>query len=404
MNIWYVSKYASPAKYFFGTRHFYLAEEWVKTGNKATVITSNSSHLSEHLPSFSGYKMEESINGVQSVWFNVIKSKSSGGIRRILSWVQFDFYFLIFGFFRKEKPDVIIVSSLSLTTVIPAYLLSKIYSTKLIFEVRDIWPLSIIKLGGYSENNLFVKVLAWIEKFGYEKANLIVGTMPNLIEHVKNVTQNYKKCICVPQGLSLSFYDNDQEDLSNQYIEEHIPSEKFIIAYAGTVNANNPLQAFVKAARNLKDNSSIHFLVLGNGNQKEQLMSETNDLSNISFPPSVKKSQVNSFLKHVHICYDSFESDLAKYGLSRNKWIDYMFAKKPIFCSFDGYQSMINEASCGSFLKFDDADALALEILKYQQLDPSELKRIGENGYRYLIENRLFPILSARYLEEINNS
>ena len=76
MNIWYISKYASSAKYKAGTRHFYLGEEWVKTGNDVTVISSNSSHLSDSFPQFKQSCMTEVINGVRAVWLNVFKSKS----------------------------------------------------------------------------------------------------------------------------------------------------------------------------------------------------------------------------------------------------------------------------------------------------------------------------------------
>lgn len=404
MNIWYISKYASPSKYFFGTRHFYFSEEWVRSGNDVTVITSNSSHLSKNLPVFKGLKFVETINGVTTVWLNIFKSKSSTSISRILSWLHFDLALLFFSKKNISKPNVIIVSSLALTTVIPAYILSLKYKSKLIFEVRDIWPLSIIKLGGYKESNPLVKLLLWIEKFGYKKSNLIVGTMPNLEEHVRNITTKYKKCICIPQGLSTSFYDNDQIELSNEYIEEHIPKDKFIICYAGTVNVNNPLKTFIDAARILKDNSNIHFIILGNGTQKKQLIEESIDLTNISFPPPVNKSEVNSFLKNIQVCYDSFESDLAKYGLSRNKWIDYMYACKPIICSYDGYQSMINEANCGAFVKYDDPIELANMILNYSQMSVEEFEQLGLNGQKYLFENRTFDVLANQYLKEINNS
>jgi glycosyltransferase involved in cell wall biosynthesis len=404
MNIWYISKYASPSKYFFGTRHFYFAEEWVKSGNNVTVITSNSSHLSDNLPVFKGLKYVEVINGVTTVWLNIFKSKSSTSFSRILSWIHFDLILLLFSKRKLSKPDVIIVSSLALTTVIPAIILSAIYRSKFIFEVRDIWPLSIIKLGGYKASNPLVKVLSWIEKFGYEKANLIIGTMPNLEEHVKNITLKYKKCICVPQGLSMSFYNNDQVELTKEYVEEHIPKNKFLVCYAGTVNVNNPLQTFISAARILKDNSNIHFVILGNGTQKKQLADESSDLSNISFPPPINKAQVNSFLNHVHVCYDSFESDLAKYGLSRNKWIDYMYASKPIICSYDGFQSMINEANCGVFVKYNDPNELASVVLKYSQMEPSEIQQMGSNGHKFLKEKRTFEVLAAQYLHAIKIS
>jgi hypothetical protein len=78
------------------------------------------------------------------------------------------------------------------------------------------------------------------------------------------------------------------------------------------------------------------------------------DLPNVIFAPSVPKSMVNNLLGFTDVCFDSFSSDLAKYGLSRNKWIDYMYAGKPIICSYSGFQSMINEVDSGSFVEFNN--------------------------------------------------
>ena len=149
MNIWYVSKYASPSKYFFGTRHFYLSEEWAKKGVDVTIITSNSSHLTNSLPKFKSLTFVEYINGVRTIWINTFKSSKSSGILRVISWFDFDLKVLFFSKKKLLNPDVIIISSLSLTTLLPAWLLSKKYKAKLVFEVRDIWPLSILILGNY---------------------------------------------------------------------------------------------------------------------------------------------------------------------------------------------------------------------------------------------------------------
>ena len=66
--------------------------------------------------------------------------------------------------------------------------------------------------------------------------------------------------------LSTNFYNNEQVELDIDYIIKHIPKDKFIICYAGTINKNNPLEAFIEAANLLKNDTSIHFLILGNGN------------------------------------------------------------------------------------------------------------------------------------------
>jgi glycosyltransferase involved in cell wall biosynthesis len=403
MNIWYISKYASPSKYFFGTRHFYLAEEWINTGNDVTVITSNSSHLTESLPKFNESVFIEFINGVRTVWLNTFESKKSSGIFRILSWFHFDFKLLLFKKRDLPPPEVIIVSSLSLTTVLPAWILACRYKAKFIFEVRDIWPLSILVLGGYSKYNPFIIYLNWLEKFGYKKADLIVGTMPNLIQHVREDCKITSKCISIPQGVSMRFYEQEQVVINDDYLDTFVPKNKFIICYAGTINKNNPLDNLINAAKILASNENIHFIVLGNGDRKEYFQKITIGYENVSFPPSIPKNQMNSFLQNIDVCYDSFDSELAQFGLSRNKWIDYMYASKPIICSYDGFQSMINEANCGTFVKFNDIEKLVEVVLMYSKLDQSELAMIGERGRKYLNDNRRFDYLAAKYIYEINN-
>jgi glycosyltransferase involved in cell wall biosynthesis len=404
MNIWYISKYASSAKYNAGTRHFYLGEEWVKTGNDVTIISSNSSHLSDNSPQFKQSYMIEVIEGVRAVWLNIIKSKSSSGITRILGWFLFDLKLLLFSKKNIPKPDVIIVSSLSLTTVLPGWILSKWYKSKFVFEVRDIWPLSAIVLGGYSKYHPFILYLSWLEKLGYRSANLIVGTMPNLAEHV-NVNYKIKtKTITIPQGVSLAFFEQNSESLEQEFINQYIPKDKFIVCYAGTMNENNPLDDLIKAAKILKDRTDIFFIFIGGGSNRSALQDQSKELTNVVFPPLIAKGKMTALLNLVDVCYDACHSELATYGLSRNKWIDYMYSAKPIICSYDGFQSMINEAKSGTFVKFGTPHVLADTILELSAYPKPRLCAMGIRAKEFIIQNREFSKLADTYLREINAS
>mgnify|MGYP000672156266 CR=1 FL=1 len=402
MVIWYLSKYASPEKYSFGTRHFYLGKEWVKNGYEVIIFASNQNHIADKLPQFKGKYFREDIEGVNTIWLNTPKAKKSTGLSRIFGWFHFEWQ--LFSVSKKgiSKPDVVIASSLSLLTVINAYLFSKRYGAKFIFEVRDIWPLSAIELGGYSKFNPFIILLSIIEKFGYKKAKAIIGTIPNLGEHVQNIIGSGEKCFCIPQGLSLDFYKESQR-ISQDYVESYIPKNKFIVGYAGTINTNNPLETLIDAANILQDHADIHFLIVGKGDMKEKLINKSKHLENVSFPPVVDKKQVNNLLQFVNVCYDSFSSNLAKYGLSRNKWIDYMYAAKPIICSYSGFQSMVNEANSGSFVEYGNAQVLVEEILKYSRMSKQQLEEIGTNGKNFLIENRTFDKLALQYQQIIES-
>jgi len=398
--IWLICKYASPIKYYFGTRHFYLGEEWVKKGNKVYIFTSNSNHLTKSLPSFKGKSFKEDINGIDTIWLNTFKSKTNNGFSRIVSWFHFEWQVLTVSKKKFHKPDVIIVSSLSLLSVVSGLILSKRYKAKFILEIRDIWPLSIIELGHYSKWHPFILFLSWVEKLGYKKADVIVGTMPNLEEHVKNKIKSYKKVVCVPQGINLDFYKN-KSFLSDHFMDEVFTKikGKFIVAYIGTINPNNPIDLLLEAAEILKKRTDIFFLILGDGSRRNFLKVKYSNLNNVKFIDPINKSLVNHFLQNVSVCFDSLDSSIAKYGLSRNKWIDYMYAAKPIICSFSGFQSMINEVNAGSFVPYGDAKALAMEIEKYAAMDKIDLQRMGQRGHDYIISNRNFSKLALDYLK-----
>lgn len=395
-SIWLICKYASPEKYFFGTRHFYFAEEWVKNGHEVTVFTSNASHLTDKLPQFSGSRMVEDIQGVRTVWLKLRKSIRSSSATRVLSWLHFEWKVLTTSKKQLKRPDVVIASSLSILSIISGYLLARYYKARFILEIRDIWPLSAIHLGGYKPNNPVMWLLGILEKFGYRKAEVIVGTMPNLLEHVREVEPRFKDCVCIPQGIKEELL-YEFEPLGDKYISETFTPKTFKVAYAGTINSNNPIDILLEAVSNLPVEEQVEAYILGSGSMLETYKKKYAHCNQIKFVPEIPKKLVKAFLEQTDICFDAIDTQIAKFGLSRNKWIDYMNAGKPILCSFTGYQSMINEANCGSFVPYGNVDLLAKEILKYKTMPAEELLVIGKRAKEYLKKNRLMCQLARDY-------
>lgn len=395
-SIWLICKYASPEKYFFGTRHFYFAEEWVKNGHEVTIFTSNASHLTDKLPRFRGSRMVEEIQGVGTVWLKVLKTAKSSSAARVLSWLHFEWKVLSTSKRQFKRPDVIIASSLSILSIISGYLLARYYKARFILEIRDIWPLSAMQLRGYSSNHPFMWFLGKLEKFGYRKADLIVGTMPNLIEHVQEVEPNFKACICIPQGIKEELL-NGVEPLNEQYSAVTFTPNTFKVAYAGTINPNNPIEVLLEAVSKMPEEEQVEAYILGSGSMLDTYKEKYASCNRIKFIPPIPKKQVKAFLQQTDLCFDSIDSEIARFGLSRNKWIDYMNAGRPIVCSYSGYQSMINEALSGSFVPFGNVDLLVKEIIRYKNLPVADRLAMGLRARSYLKENRLFKKLSLEY-------
>lgn len=399
MNIWFISKYTAPsyaAK--VSDRGFQILKELVKTGNKCLLITSDSNHIIA-APQFKGCRKHETVDGVDVLWLRTFKYQKPRSLGRMISWL--DFEWKLFKMQKKElaKPDVVIASSLSLLSIINGLLLKKKFNCKLIFEVRDIWPLVLTTTGGISDKNPLIMFLSWLEKKGYTKADKVVGTMPNLTEHIANVTGKNIVAACIPQGIDIDL-NNKSISLTKEYIDLYIPKNKFIICHAGSIGADNALETLFACAREMQTNENIHFLIVGDGYLKEKFQKENEDLKNITFAPRVEKNQVYSVLQFADVVYFAVNNSLLwQYGQSLNKVIDYMMSGKPILASYSGYPSMINEANCGFYVQAEDVFALKKGIEKMMSMPAVERLEMGKRGREWILKHRSYEQLADNYLK-----
>ena len=132
MKILYISKYATFLPYS-GSRQYYLCQEFIKLGHDVVLLCSNSNHLAVQTPKgFTFYKVYV-IKSLKVLCFNVLRYSSSGSLFRIISWLHFDFYVLIH-LLISRKYDRVIISSLSLTTILPVVILKSFFNYKIVLR------------------------------------------------------------------------------------------------------------------------------------------------------------------------------------------------------------------------------------------------------------------------------
>ena len=402
-TIWYISKYVVP-KYAgkVGARGYLILREMAKSGHECIMFCSDSNHLANP-PKFETPSFHETVEGVSVNWVRTRQYDGANTIGRILSWI--DFEWRLWRLPKKDitPPDVVIVSSLSLLSVINGLWLKRRYKCKFVMEVRDIWPLSLRELRQWSKWHPVVMGLGFMEWLGYRFADLVVGTMPNLKEHVTDVLGYERSVGCIPQGVDETLLTANDEPLEESYFEKYVPENKFILAYAGTIGVANAMDTFFETARAMQERDNIHFLVLGDGYMKAEYVAQCTDLDNVTFAPAVPKAAVQSVLTRCDALYlSSPASRLLQYGQSLNKLIDYMLASKPVIASYSGFPSMINEADCGSFVAAGDASALSKEVIKYADMPTEDREKMGRNGREWILNNRKFSDLAADYIDLID--
>ena len=390
-NIWIINEYAGSPYHGMEFRHYYLGKELVKLGNRVTVVSSSYSHLFKNLPK----EKRENIDGVDYLWLKTFDYGESHDKRRVLKWFLFMFkvFFLPFSL---QKPDVIIVSPMAPFPILPAYFLSKFYGAQLIYEVKDIWPLSLIELGGFSPSHPFIRLMSWFEKFALKKSDIIVSNLQNYGEHMKNDVGIKRDFEWISNGVDLDEIAQT-EPLSSE-LQNKIPKDKFIVGYTGTVGVANALDSFCEAAKILENNREILFVIVGDGQEKEKLVSRYEKLGNILFIESIPKKQVQSMLSLFDACYIGLKREnLFKYGVSPNKLYDYMYSAKPVLYAIDsGENNIVKTAECGVSVEAENPEAIAQGIEKLYKMGKKR-EELGKNAKAYILEHFTYDKLAQKY-------
>jgi len=401
MNILCVSKYAALPSYGAGARLFYLAKEFKKRGHETLLITSDSNHLA-NFPDTSERFNNETIDGLDVIWIKTKKYKRTASIDRVLSWIDFEFGLFSLNRDKLPKPDVVLISSLSIFSIVYGCFLKKKFKAKLIFEIRDIWPLTMIEEGGFSRWHPLVLLIGFLEKIGYKYSDLIVGTMPRLDKHVKSILGYEKPFLCSPLGFDEEMNTAREQTVLNS-LDDVFPNDKIIIGYAGSMGLTNNLAPFIECVKSLSKEPNIHFVLVGGGDLKEQYLGEVGQQHNVTFVPKIPPSSIPTFLQKCDILYlSTHDSKVWDYGQSMNKVVEYMLSAKPVVASYSGYQSMLNEANSGVFVPSNDVALLKKALLVYVELDEIERKDIGLRGREWIKKYRSYSVLSDVYLDVLD--
>lgn len=348
--------------------------------------------------SIKGLYQTSLIDNVRCVMINGALISLGFNFKRLFTWVGFEIKLFIYSILRKkeQRPNVLIVSSLSILTFITGIILKKIYRCKLIIEVRDIWPETIIQIGKISSNSIIARVLRIIEKRGYRNSDGIVATMPRFDLYLEEKYNMKKPFKCIPQGFDDSWLGNDST------INDVFDISSFNVCYAGTIGNANYVNQILDAAT-LLVNENIKFYIIGNGPLKASLMN-TYNLSNVVFKDAIPKQQVINLISHADLLlHPCGKHHMYKYGVSPYKWIDYMLSGVPILVSYDGFQSIINEADCGFFIEAENIQLMADTIRKLSKMDKSDLLEMGLRGKLFAVKYLNYNSLGNEFLDFINS-
>src|SRR5699024_10768891 len=154
----------------------------------------------------------------------------------------------------------------------------KIKKTLFYFEERDLWPQTLIDMGKFKKSHPIINVLSKIELFLFNKADRIIVLFDKAVGYVSSKGISDKKVLYLPNGVDMSRTKKqfDFIPLEIEKILEKIKNnnDKLVSIYTGAHGLANNLDTVLNAAKTLDDNTH-HFILIGNGPEKDRLKHRT---------------------------------------------------------------------------------------------------------------------------------
>jgi glycosyltransferase involved in cell wall biosynthesis len=354
MNILLINHYAGSPRYGMEYRSYYLAREWVKQGHKITIVAASFSHVRSQQPKVNGSFDREMIEGIQYLWLKT-PAYHGNGIHRVFNIITFVFRLYQYRkrLIREGRPDIVITSSTYPLDIFPAYRIARSVKARLVFEVHDLWPLSLIELGGMSPRHPFIILMQWAENYAYRQADVVVSMLPKAASYMIEHGMSPDKLRYVPNGIDVTEWQESTACIPvehEQVLTNLRRAGKFLVGYTGAHGLANELDSLINAASRI-DGQQVMFLLIGQGPEKKSLQEKVigERLSNVVFLPPVSKASIPTLLGMMDVLYIGFakKESLYQFGVSPNKLMDYVMAAKPVIFAIDAGNDLVAESGCG---------------------------------------------------------
>lgn len=413
MHILFLTDNFPPEVNAPASRTFEHCREWVKTEHRVTIITCVP-NFPQGQP-YPGYKNKlwqiETIEGIRviRVWSYI--TANSRFVRRILDYISYMISATIASIFVR-KVDLVVGTSPQLFTAVAAYLVGLLKSKPYVFELRDLWPESIKAVGAMRDSKV-IQVFELLELFLYRKAACIIPVTHSFKKVLVNRGIDANKIHVVTNGVDVSRYSPQIKD--KKLISKFQLQDKFVVGYIGTHGMAHALETILKAAKLLSDkndNDSIHFVLLGNGAKKVELMrlAEEMQLDNVTFFDSVLKDEVVRYWSLLDVSIIHLKRTPLFQSVIPSKLFESMGMGIPVLCGVEGESAeIVNSDKVGlTFIPENETDLIdKLTTLQtntdlYQQFSNNCLA-MAHMYDRTELANNMLNVLERIYTENLSN-
>ena len=380
------------------TNHFYpetfrcndAAFELAKRGYDVTVLTAIPDYPKGKF--FDGYgifsRRKECIEGVKVYRAFIIPRGKGGGLRLLMNYLSIFIssiaWSLYLGLFKRF--DQVLVHETSPVMIgVPAVIVKRIQRIPMLFWVLDLWPESLQAAGGIN-NAAVLKVFGGLTTWIYKNSDKILISSKGFEQSIREKGDFGGKIVYFPNWADAVL----NSEVRGERLEVSMP-KGFIVMFAGNIGEAQDFDHIMEAARLLKEDKRIHFVLVGDGRKRpwvEQYRDAHGLQDTVHWVGRHPIEMMPLFFEKADVMLMTLK-DVSIFNLTAPAKLQaYMSAAKPIIAMMNGEgPRIIEEAGCGKSVAAGDAEALAKVLLRMSETDKAVLQEMGRKGKEYQEEH-----------------
>jgi glycosyltransferase involved in cell wall biosynthesis len=291
---------------------------------------------------------------------------------------------------------VVIATSPQILTGVAGLVLARAKRVPFVFDVRDLWPRSIVEVGALAADSVAIRALEQLERTLYHSAAHIVVVTSSFVDEIAATGIPRSKLSVITNGVDLELFRPAPRAQARRALGL---GDEFLVSYVGTHGMAHGLDHVLDAAR-LLSSDGVRFLLVGEGAEKAALRARAagEGIANVSFWDQRPRGDVARILAASDLCLVTLRDKPLFRTVIPSKIFEFMGAGRPILTTVEGEsRAIVERAGAGVFCAPEDPAALATAVRALRE-QPERLARLGAQARRHAEAEYSRDALARRYL------
>ncbi|MBB3185976.1 glycosyltransferase family 4 protein [Microbacter margulisiae] len=313
---------------------------------------------------------------------NIISYHRSSTIKRMLSWGIATLQVFLLLLFKFRTYEIFFVSNPP-TLVFLSPFLKHHYSAL----VYDVYPDGAVLGGFITEKSILYRWWAQSTIQFYAKAHRVFTITPGMAQTIATYCPPTK--ITVVPVWSSNAFDTIIQKAENQFIQNEHLVNQFVVMYSGNIGKGQGLEALVEVADQLRDESNLLFLFIGEGWGKTALINRVNELqleSLFRFLPYQDANQLPHSLSAADMAVIATPKEAGRVCVP-SKTYNLLKLGKALLC-ITGKDSelyrLVNEYGVGKCFEQDEINEIA-HFIRLCKHNPERIEQYAKKSTSYAL-------------------